>query len=274
MRAIEVRGLRKTFGERVALESVSMQVEKGESVLLMGPNGSGKTTLLRCVMGILDFEGEISVMELDVKRDGKEVRRVTGYVPQHVRFPEEATVYELVDFVSDLKGVDVELDDVLGPFGLTEASHVKVGALSGGMKQRLAIALALIGDPQVILMDEPFSNLDAASRSVVTELLKTLIEEGKTVVVSVHTVSGLIHVLEKVAVLRDGRMAGLFRAEEVLRKMRPSYRIHLRTGNGWTTLRTDDLFAALSRLRNEGHDLREAWVEEPDVEELMGSVGA
>ncbi len=274
MMAIEVRGLRKTFGERVALESVSMQVERGESVLLMGPNGSGKTTLLRCVMGMLNFEGEISVMGFDVRRDGKKVRRVTGYVPQHVRFPEEMTPYELVDFVSDMKGVDVELEDVLGPLGLSEVSHLKVGALSGGMRQRLTIALALIGDPQVVLMDEPFSNLDAASRGDVHELLRRLMKEGKTVVVSVHTVSGLIHVFEKVAVLRDGKLARLFRAEEVLRSMRPLYRVHIRTGNGWTTLKTDDLFSTLSRLQNEGHDLRGAWVEEPDVEELLKSVGA
>ncbi len=274
MRAVEIRGLRKTFGERVALNSVDLQVEKGESVLLMGPNGSGKTTLLRCVMGMLEFEGEISVMGLDVKRKGKEVRRVTGYVPQHVRLPEEMTVYELVDFVSDSKGVDVELEEVLGPFGLTEFSHVRVGALSGGMRQRLAIALALIGDPQVILMDEPFSNLDAASRGSLHELLRRLTAGGKTLVVSVHTVSGLIQLFEKVAVLREGRLTGVFRAEEVLRSMRPVYRIHLKTGNGWKTIRTDDLFGTLSRLQDEGHDLREAWVEEPDVEELLRSVGA
>lgn len=273
MNAIEVKRLSKRFGDRLALDSVSMEVERGESVLLMGSNGAGKTTLLRCVLGMLDFEGEVRVMGLDVRSEGKEVRRITGYVPQNVRFPEDLTVYELVDFVSDVKGVDVELEEVLGPFGLSEAAHRRVGSLSGGMRQRLAIALSLIGDPELVLMDEPFSNLDAMSRNSVQGLMRELMRRGKTLLVSVHTVSGLIHFFDRVAVLREGRLVGTFRSDEVLRTLRPVYRVHLRTGNGWATYRTDDLFETLSRLQSSGHDLREAWVEEPDVEELLRSIG-
>ncbi|MEM1954144.1 MAG: ABC transporter ATP-binding protein [Nitrososphaerota archaeon] len=273
MSAVEIRGLSKRFGERLALDSISLEVQRGESVLLMGPNGAGKTTLLRCVVGMLSFEGEVRVMGLDVKREGREVRRIIGYVPQQVRFPEDVTVYELVDFVSDVKGVDVDLEEVLGPFGLIDAAHNKVGSLSGGMRQRLAIALSLIGDPQLVLMDEPFSNLDAMSRNSVQEMMRGLMRRGKTLLVSVHTVSGLIHAFDKVAVLRDGRLVGLFRSEDVLRALRPVYRVHIRDGSGWTTYRTEDLFGTLSSLQSSGHDLREVWVEEPDVEELLRAMG-
>lgn len=267
MKALVVKGVTKRFGDRLVLDDVTFEVEAGESVLLMGANGAGKTTLLRCILGLLRFEGSIEVLGLDVKNYGKNVRKHIGYVPQHVRLQPEMTVYEMVDFVSDMKGVDVSLEEVLGPLGLTDMAEKKVGALSGGMIQRLAISLSMIGDPALLLMDEPFSNLDAASRNAVHEILKTMMKKGKTIVVSVHTVSGLIHLFEKVVLLKDGRLAGVMSADEVLRLMRPVYRVHVRTGDEWTTYRTEDLFAILSELQSS--QVRDAWVEEPDVEELL-----
>jgi ABC-type multidrug transport system ATPase subunit len=273
MYAIELEGVSKRFGGRPALENVSLRVDKGSSVLLVGTNGAGKSTLLRCVLGIIGFTGSITVHGLDVRRYGKEVRRMVGYVPQNVRFSENATVEYVVDYVSDLKGVDVYLEEVLAPLGLENMAGAKVGSLSGGMRQRLAISLALIGDPQILLLDEPFNNLDPMAKNVVAEILRRKVEEGKTVVVSSHTISGLIHSFDVVAVLRGGRLVRVLETSEAVEMVKPVYRIHVRSDNGWRTYTTDDLFEKLKELVEMGFDVKNAWIEEPDAEEMLRAIG-
>lgn len=273
MYAIELEGVSKRFGGRPALENVSLRVDKGSSVLLVGTNGAGKSTLLRCVLGIIGFTGSITVHGLDVRRYGKEVRRMVGYVPQNVRFSENATVEYVVDYVSDLKGVDVYLEEVLAPLGLENMASARVGSLSGGMRQRLAISLALIGDPQILLLDEPFNNLDPMAKNVVAEILRRKVEEGKTVVVSSHTISGLIHSFDVVAVLRGGRLVRVLETSEAVEMVKPVYRIHVRSDNGWRTYTTDDLFEKLKELVEMGFDVKNAWIEEPDAEEMLRAIG-
>jgi ABC-type multidrug transport system ATPase subunit len=273
MYAIELEGVSKRFAGRPALENVSLRVDKGSSVLLVGTNGAGKSTLLRCVLGIIGFTGSITVHGLDVRRYGKEVRRMVGYVPQNVRFSENATVEDVVDYVSDLKGVDVYLEEVLAPLGLENMAGARVGSLSGGMRQRLAISLALIGDPQILLLDEPFNNLDPMAKNVVAEILRRKVEEGKTVVVSSHTISGLIHSFDVVAVLRGGRLVRVLEASEAVEMVKPVYRIHVRSDNGWRTYTTDDLFEKLKELVEMGFDVKNAWIEEPDAEEMLRAIG-
>jgi ABC-type multidrug transport system ATPase subunit len=273
MYAIEIEGVSKRFGGRPALENVSLLVDRGSSVLLVGTNGAGKSTLLRCILGIIGFTGSITVHGLDVRRHGKEVRRLVGYVPQNVRFGENATVEDVVDYVSDLKGVDVYLEDVLAPLGLEMMAGARVGSLSGGMRQRLAISLALIGDPQILLLDEPFNNLDPMAKNVVAEILRRKVEEGKTVVVSVHAVSGLIHSFDSVAVLREGRLVRVLEASEAVEMVKPVYRIHVLGDDGWRTYTTDDLFEKLKELAEMGFDIKNAWIEEPDAEEMLRAIG-
>ncbi|GBC71355.1 putative ABC transporter ATP-binding protein YxlF [Candidatus Calditenuaceae archaeon HR02] len=273
MKAIEVRNLTKRFRENVALDSIYLELGLKESVLVMGANGAGKTTLLRCILGLIDFEGEVMVMGLDVRKKGKDVRRMVGYVPQQVRFPEEMTVYDLVDFVSDMKGVDITLEETLSPFGLMDTVNSPVGSLSGGLRQRLAIALSLIGNPRLIIMDEPFNNLDPMMRNTVHDMMREMMRGGKSLIVSIHNISGLITAFEKIVVLKEGRMVGVYHSEDVLRTLRPVYKVHVKSDNGWTTYRTEDLFATLTELQESGKDLRNAWIEEPDAEELLKFVG-
>lgn len=273
MDAVKLEGVSKRFGERLALDNISLNVGSGKSILLVGTNGAGKSTLLRCILGIIGFTGAITVYGMDVKRRGKEVRRLVGYVPQNIRYGENVTVAELVDYVSDLKGVDVQLEDVLLPLGLENMAYVKVGSLSGGMRQRLAISLALIGDPKLLLLDEPFNNLDPMARNTVGELLRRQANMGKTVIVSVHTMSGLIHSFESVAVLRDGRLVRVLDASEAIEVVKPVYRIHVRGKDGWRTYSTDNLFEKLKELDGEGFEMGNAWVEEPDAEELLRAIG-
>jgi len=273
MGVIEVKGVSKKFGHKVALRNINLDLDYGDSVLLIGPNGAGKTTLLRCMLGIINFEGSILIGGRDVRLDPRNAKKLVGYVPQSIRFPEELRVYELVDFASDLKGVDVSLEEVLGPLGLMEVANAKVGSLSVGMRQRLAIALALTGSPVVILMDEPFTGLDPLYKNVLYELIRRLINEGgKTILVSSHTVSGLIHLCNKIVVMNDGVIVGHFSSNELLRLVSPIYKVHVRHSDGWTSYRTDDLLTLLSQLRSSGHEIRDAWIEEPDAGEIFKSL--
>jgi ABC-type multidrug transport system ATPase subunit len=273
MHAVELEGVSKRFGERTALDNITFKVESGRSILLVGTNGAGKSTMLRCILGIIGFTGNIAVYGMDVKRRGKDVRKLVGYVPQNIRYVENVTVAELVDYVSDLKGVDVYLEEALSPLGLENAAYAKVGSLSGGMRQRLAICLAMIGDPKLLLLDEPFNNLDPMARNAVNELLRTKAGEGKTVIVSVHTMSGLIHSFDSVAVLRDGRLVRVLDASEAIGVVKPIYRIHVRHEGGWKTYSTDNLFDKLRELSEMGYEMENAWVEEPDAEELLRAIG-
>jgi ABC-type multidrug transport system ATPase subunit len=273
MHAVKLEGVSKRFGERIALDNITLNLESGKSILLVGTNGAGKSTMLRCILGIIGFTGSIMVFGMDVRRHGKEVRKLVGYVPQSIRYGEDATVAGLVDYVSDLKGVDVYLEDVLSPLGLEKMAYVKVGSLSGGMRQRLAISLALIGDPQLLLLDEPFNNLDPMARNSVSELLRKLVKSGKTVVVSVHTMSGLIHSFDSVAVMRDGRLVRVLEASEAIEVVKPVYRIHIRSDDAWRTYSTVNLFEKLKELHGMGYEMENAWVEEPDAEELLRAIG-
>ncbi len=273
MHAVKLEGVSKRFGERIALDNITLNLESGKSILLVGTNGAGKSTMLRCILGIIGFTGSITVFGMDVRRHGKEVRKLVGYVPQSIRYGEDATVAGLVDYVSDLKGVDVYLEDALSPLGLEKMAYVKVGSLSGGMRQRLAISLALIGDPQLLLLDEPFNNLDPMARNSVSELLRKLAKSGKTVVVSVHTMSGLIHSFDSVAVMRDGRLVRVLEASEAIEVVKPVYRIHIRGNDAWRTYSTVNLFEKLRELHGMGYEMENAWVEEPDAEELLRAIG-
>jgi nitrous oxidase accessory protein len=185
--AIVVRELTKRFGQRTALDRVGFTVRDGEVVALWGPNGAGKTTVLRCLLGLGPFEGWISVRGIDVRRRPRRARRLMGFLPQEVRFREDLTVRETLTFYARLRGVAVDQGlDLATRWGLAPLADLPVGSLSGGMKQRLAIAVMLLGDPPVLLLDEPTSNLDPDAREAVTVLFNRMRAAGRTILFSTH----------------------------------------------------------------------------------------
>lgn len=158
---IEVRDLRVAYGTVEVLRGMSPAVGRGERVALTGPNGVGKTTLLRCLLGQVPFRGVLRVGGYDVAPQGVAVRRQVGYVPQLPAFPRALTVEEVVRVFQGLRGVAVQPEPLLERVGLLSVAGRPVGTLSGGMLRRLALAVALVGDPPVLLLDEPASHLDA-----------------------------------------------------------------------------------------------------------------
>lgn len=187
-----------------------MVVEAGESVALWGANGAGKTTLLRCVLGLLRFSGRITVAGHDVRRDGKESRLRIGYVPQELSFYDELGVGEAISYFSRLKGLErAGGAEALDRVGLADHARKPVRALSGGMKQRLALAIALLGDPPVLVLDEVTASLDAVGREEFVALLERLSGSGRTMLFASHRVEEVSVLAHRVAVLEKGVLTGV-----------------------------------------------------------------
>jgi ABC-2 type transport system ATP-binding protein len=204
---IEFINLTKRYGKFTAVDQLTLQVPEQRAVALWGANGAGKTTVIKCLLGLLHFEGCIRVDGLDVRRQGRAVRQRIGYVPQELAFYKEMTTLEMATFYARIKGAPAErIEPVLEEVGLSEHLTKLVGALSGGMKQRLALGLALLSDPPLLVMDEPTSNLDTAARSQLLQLLAQVKAAGKTILFTSHRVEEVQMLADQVAVMERGRL--------------------------------------------------------------------
>lgn len=204
---ITVRGLTKRFGSLTAVEDLSFTVNPGEAVALWGPNGAGKSTVLHCILGVVRYDGRVEVGGHDPRRHGKAARRLIGFVPQQIQIPDDFTLFEALEFFARLKGAPLEtLPRVMEQLGLEEHARKRVGALSGGMKQRLALAVALVGDPPILLLDEPTASLDAKTRAELLHVLAELKCSGKTLIFSSHRPDEILALADRVLVLEQGRL--------------------------------------------------------------------
>jgi ABC-type multidrug transport system ATPase subunit len=202
---IHVQNLVKSFGCFRAVDDVTLAVEQGEAVALWGTNGAGKTTVIRCILGLLRYRGTIELAGMNIRKHGKRVRQLIGYVPQELAFHDDMRVIETLHFYARLRGVDGSRPDaVLSEVGLADHGRKRVRELSGGMKQRLALALALLANPPVLLLDEPTSNLDAAAQSSFAGLLREQKAKGKTILFASHKLEEVEVVADRVMVLEDG----------------------------------------------------------------------
>jgi len=215
--ALRVNGLTKRFGEFVAVNHASFIVRKGQAVALWGPNGAGKTTILRCILGLYRFDGEIFVMGHDVSKEGKLVRNLIGYLPQEINLYDDLTVFENLNFYASLRKVDKErLEILMDEWRLKEIADKPVGQLSGGMKQRLAFALALLSDPPLLLLDEPTANLDAQTRREVWSFMSQLKRSGKTLVFCSHRADEVLRLADYVLVLEKGTVVAEGKPDELI----------------------------------------------------------
>lgn len=195
-RAVHAEGVNKRYGKAQVLREVSFEVEPGQALALWGPNGAGKTTLVKAMLGLIQFEGAIEVLGISIQRDGKAARRAIGYVPQEAVFY-DWTVQATMEFYARLKRVErARIAPLLDRVGLAAHRDKAVPALSGGLKQRLALAIALLADPPLLLLDEPTANLDPQARGDYLRLLRAVKLDGKTIVFASHR-------LEEVEALAD-----------------------------------------------------------------------
>ncbi len=204
---IIIRNLTMRFGRAVAVNDLSLDIRAGDAIALWGSNGAGKTTLIRCLLGLLRFKGTVEVGGFDVRRNGKQARRLIGYVPQELGFHDDLPVCEAIRFFARLKGVSIgSVAQVLAGVHLDGQERKRIRDLSGGMKQRLALALALLGDPPVLVLDEVTASLDACGRDEFLALLHRLSGSGRTLLFASHRVDEVTTLAQSVVTLDRGRL--------------------------------------------------------------------
>jgi ABC-2 type transport system ATP-binding protein len=205
--AIRVDGLRKSYGTREALRGVAFEVARGEVFGLLGPNGAGKTTTVEILEGYRDRSaGEVSVLGEDPARRGHELRARVGIVLQSCGMHPHLTVREAVAHWASLYPRPRPVDEVLGVTGLQDAADRRTRALSGGQLRRLDFALALVGDPELIFLDEPTTGFDPAARRQAWEVVDGLRALGKTIVLTTHYMEEAERLADRIVVMARGEI--------------------------------------------------------------------
>jgi ABC-2 type transport system ATP-binding protein len=206
-RAVSVRGLRKRYGDTLAAADVSFEVDEGEIFGLLGPNGSGKTTTVECIQGLRRRDGgEVEVFGADPLDDPARIRRTVGSQLQDAALPDRLKVWEALHLFSSLTPDGIPWPRLIEDWGLAPQRNTAFGDLSGGQKQRLLVALALVNDPGLVILDEMTTGLDPAARRVVWGLVEAVRQRGTTVILVTHFMDEAERLCDRLAVMSAGRV--------------------------------------------------------------------
>ena len=245
--AIEVRGLRKSYGKTEAVRGVDLRVSKGEVFALLGPNGAGKTTIVEILEGHRDrTAGEVSVLGYDPGRGERALKQRIGIVLQSTGVEPYLSVEETIDLFRGYFPHPLPLDEILDAVGLSEQGRARVRRLSGGQQRRLDVAIGLAGDPELLFLDEPTSGFDPSARRSAWEMVRTLKSLGKTVVLTTHYMEEAETLADRVAIIGEGKIVAEGAVGQLLGKDRPTtIRFRVRPGSArlpedLTVVPTDD----------------------------------
>jgi ABC-2 type transport system ATP-binding protein len=240
--AVELDGIVKRFGDFVAVDHVSLRVERGEIFGFLGPNGAGKSTTIRILCGLLHpTEGTAQVNGLDVVRQAEEIRRNIGYMSQKFSLYDDLSVEQNIDFFSGIYGVPRAIRDerkeyVLKMAHLTERRSATTRDLSGGWKQRLALGCAILHDPPILFLDEPTSGVDPIARGEFWDLIRALSASGHTIFVSTHYMDEAEY-CHRLALMYRGKVIALGAPVELKRDLSIHKLLRLDTGEPLDTMR-------------------------------------
>lgn len=219
---VEVRGLRKEYGRTVAVADVSFEVESGEIFGLLGPNGSGKTTTVECVQGLRRADaGLIRVFGLDPTTDAMRLRRLVGSQLQDSALPDRLRVGEALELFAAISPGGPPWRRLLDEWGLTDRRNTAFANLSGGQRQRLFVALALVSDPRLVVLDEMTTGLDPAARRVAWDLVSAVRDRGTTVVLVTHFMDEAQRLCDRLAVMSHGRVLTTGTPAELIATQQP-----------------------------------------------------
>lgn len=217
MTVIEINGLRKNYGEIRAVDGISLTVDRGEIFGIAGPNGAGKTTVVECASGLRRRDGgTLRVLDMDPSRDRRRLLQRIGVQLQEASLPDAIRVGEALRMYASFYDKPAPWRDVMDEWGLTDKKRARFASLSGGWKQRLFIALALVGNPEVVFLDELTTGLDPAARRMTWDLIRTMRQRGLTVVLVTHFMDEAEALCDRIAIIDQGQVIALGSPRELI----------------------------------------------------------
>jgi ABC-2 type transport system ATP-binding protein len=215
--SLSIAGLRKSFGDVVAVAGIDLEVMPGECFGLLGPNGAGKTTTIEICEGLTVADaGAVTLLGHSWRHHAAELRQRIGIQLQETQFPEKLTVFETLRLFRSFFRRGVSVDEVVTTAQLEEKRNARVGTLSGGQKQRLAMACALVGDPELLFLDEPTTGLDPQARRHLWDLVDALKRAGRTIILTTHYMDEAERLCDRVAIMDHGRVIALGTPQQLI----------------------------------------------------------
>jgi ABC-2 type transport system ATP-binding protein len=215
--ALKVVGLRKSYGEVIAVDGLDLRVESGECFGLLGPNGAGKTTTIEICEGLLAADsGQVEVLGRNWESDSRELKELLGIQLQDTQLSEKLSVEETLTLFQSFYRDARDVGEVIDKVELGEKRRARVGSLSGGQKQRLAVACALVGNPQLLFLDEPTTGLDPQSRRQLWDLISQFQAEGRTILLTTHYMEEAERLCDRVAIVDHGHVIALGSPQELI----------------------------------------------------------
>ena len=267
--AVVARGVRKTYGETVALDGVDLAVADGEVFGLIGPNGAGKTTLVRALTGTTAVEGAVQIQGVSPRAASADA---IGLLPQSFAPPARLTARELVDYYGGLYETARETDAVLEDVGLAAAADSWYETLSGGQQRRVCVGIALVNDPEILFLDEPTTGIDPAGRRSLWELLESLADDGTTIVLTSHSMDEVERLADRVGLLQAGRLVAVGTPEALLAEYGGASRLVFETAAGEAA--SAALAAAGFEATARADEVVVDGVEPADIGEAVGALAA
>ncbi|MEO6522682.1 MAG: ABC transporter ATP-binding protein [Mucilaginibacter sp.] len=209
---IQIRGLSKSYGAKTVLKHLTLDIFPGQVIGYIGPNGAGKSTTVKILTGLIpDFEGEVVINRLNMADNPQEIKKLIGYVPENAEIYEVLTPMEYLDFIGKLNNMEQDVvtersQKLLGAFGLTANLNDRMDTFSKGMKQKVLLISGIIHNPQIIVLDEPLSGLDANAVITVKELIVRLSQEGKTIFYCSHMMDVVEKVSDRILLINKGEI--------------------------------------------------------------------
>lgn len=231
---IEVRNLRKVYGETTAVDDVSFSVQKGEIFGLVGPNGAGKTTTIESIVGLRQPDGgTVSVLGMNPQAESQVLGNRIGTQLQQAALPDRMKVWEALDLYASFYEKTVPWEPLLEQWGLADKRNSQFDNLSGGQKQRLFISLALLNDPEIVFLDELTTGLDPQARRATWDLVRAIREQGKTVILITHFMDEIEELADRVAIIDRGSLIAIDTPANLIAGLNAETQVHFTVPNGF-----------------------------------------